>query len=334
MVNYLIVGGGIAGVECARYLSAKLIHERGSNVVSEPTDRVLLLTATPLMKTVKNVSQLSKNLERFDVVEAPISAFSSSAADFDCRFDVEVATVSAVDATEHTVTALDGRKWKYDFLCITTGAKPRLLYPNDRVLGIRDTQSVQELRHALQSARRVVLIGNGGIALECAFELPLVAPDVEIVWSVREDHIGSTFLDSEAAKYMLAKAKCKIVQQEPLLTANEDDDPLPEPQDTVYQQHQLQRPSASAMGSALGPDWIRTLRAFEPPSHSSVGLSTYILDHLTIEYQTECDAILSMDRDQTFPIKVVLSNGKSHFCDFVVSATGVTPSTDFLGSEV
>jgi DNA-binding MurR/RpiR family transcriptional regulator len=35
-----------------------------------------------------------------------------------------------------------------------------------RVLTFRDTDSVQRLAQRLQAARRVVVVGNGGIALE------------------------------------------------------------------------------------------------------------------------------------------------------------------------
>lgn len=34
-----------------------------------------------------------------------------------------------------------------------------------------------------------------------------------------------------------------------------------------------------------------------------------------------------------WPVRVELSNGKSVECDFVVSATGVQPNTEYLGAE-
>jgi hypothetical protein len=39
---------------------------------------------------------------------------------------------------------------------------------NSFVLGIRDTDSVKEFQEKLKTARRVVLVGNGGIATELA----------------------------------------------------------------------------------------------------------------------------------------------------------------------
>lgn len=87
----------------------------------------------------------------------------------------------------------DGRRLPYDKLCICAGARPKQLPPTAfharpapglseaeaeaerqrqeaelrrRVLTIRDTDSVQRLAARLRGARRVAVVGNGGIALE------------------------------------------------------------------------------------------------------------------------------------------------------------------------
>ena len=61
----------------------------------------------------------------------------------------------------------DGSVLQYGRLCICTGGRPRLSLPeHPAVIGIRDGQSVDELLRRLGSARRVVIVGNGGIASE------------------------------------------------------------------------------------------------------------------------------------------------------------------------
>ena len=68
---------------------------------------------------------------------------------------------------EHCVITSDNQKFYYEKLCICTGGKPKLIDSNNPcVIGIRDTSSVQELQKRLADARRVAVIGNGGIALE------------------------------------------------------------------------------------------------------------------------------------------------------------------------
>lgn len=54
----------------------------------------------------------------------------------------------------------------YKKLCICTGGRPNIVAKHPCVIGIRDTESVQQLKKKLTEARRVVVIGNGGIALE------------------------------------------------------------------------------------------------------------------------------------------------------------------------
>lgn len=60
----------------------------------------------------------------------------------------------------------NGDKYFYKKLCICTGGTPNFITKHPCVLGIRDTHSVQQLKSKLSKARRVVVIGNGGIALE------------------------------------------------------------------------------------------------------------------------------------------------------------------------
>jgi len=62
----------------------------------------------------------------------------------------------------------NGRTFSYGKICLCLGASPKVLFPSepDVVLGIRDTESVEVLRSRLGSARKVLLLGNGGIATE------------------------------------------------------------------------------------------------------------------------------------------------------------------------
>ena len=65
------------------------------------------------------------------------------------------------------MTTSKGVHIKYDKLCICTGGKPRLITEgNPYVIIIRDTDTVQNLQSKLSQAKKIVIIGNGGIALE------------------------------------------------------------------------------------------------------------------------------------------------------------------------
>ena len=79
-------------------------------------------------------------------------------------------TLLACDAEGHSFEVA------YDRLCLACGARPRQLpaavacmaAAAQHVLTLRDTDILCELLARLRHARRVLLVGNGGIALELA----------------------------------------------------------------------------------------------------------------------------------------------------------------------
>lgn len=85
-------------------------------------------------------------------------------------------------------------------------------------------QSVSVLRQRLGRARRVMIVGNGGIALEAAYGVrvqrravaTVALPDVpvsvrtamqletcEVVWVMRHKFLGNTFFDASASRFFL-----------------------------------------------------------------------------------------------------------------------------------
>ena len=63
---------------------------------------------------------------------------------------------------------------QYRKLCLCTGAKPNLInFHNESIIGIRDVDSVAELQKQLKNADRILVVGNGGIALELVYEFVL-----------------------------------------------------------------------------------------------------------------------------------------------------------------
>jgi pyridine nucleotide-disulfide oxidoreductase domain-containing protein 1 len=88
-------------------------------------------------------------------------------------------------------------------------------------------------------------------------------------------------------------------------------------------------------GSALGPDWMMNLD-IKGNNHNSKKT-------IKIEYKCEVKQIMNfndyqlimnergeeiLDDDKFWPIYVELTNSKIYGCDFIISATGITPSID------
>ncbi|XP_061617564.1 pyridine nucleotide-disulfide oxidoreductase domain-containing protein 1 isoform X3 [Phyllopteryx taeniolatus] len=241
--------------------------------------------------------------------------------------------IKAVSNYKQLVETADGHVYGYEKLCICSGARPKLLTQGKPyVLGIRDTDSAQEFQTQLTNAKRIVVIGNGGIALELVYEVE----GCEVIWAVKDSAIGNTFFDAGAAQFLIPSlgadkpertAPCKRARY------TTEDPTAGEAQTFTADRHMRGRDSGpTEAGSALGPDWHQglVLKGAERASR-----------RVSVEYQCEVEQIFTSeemlnsqsqthrpDTEGTWPVYVRLTNGKTFGCDFVVSATGVTPNTE------
>lgn len=104
------------------------------------------------------------------------------------------------------VTCSDSTSFYYDKLCVCTGGKPKLIAEGSPyVIGIRDTETVVSFQARLANARRVVIVGNGGIATELVYEIR----DCKIVWVIRDSFMSHHFFDAHSAKFFEKKLKSK-----------------------------------------------------------------------------------------------------------------------------
>jgi pyruvate/2-oxoglutarate dehydrogenase complex dihydrolipoamide dehydrogenase (E3) component len=61
---------------------------------------------------------------------------------------------------------IDGITFAYDKVCICTGSLPKLIHNHPNIIGLKDIRSVNILKSKLTTNSKIVLVGNGGIALE------------------------------------------------------------------------------------------------------------------------------------------------------------------------
>ncbi|XP_075066904.1 pyridine nucleotide-disulfide oxidoreductase domain-containing protein 1 isoform X2 [Mixophyes fleayi] len=302
--RFVVVGGGIAGVTCAEQLALQFTEED-----------VVLLTAAPLIKAVTNLKQVSRTLEEFDVEEQPSSVLERKYP----NIKVVHSAVKELKTDQQRVIAENGTHYVYNKLCLSAGARPKVIVEgNPYVLGIRDTDSAQIFQSRLVKARRVVVVGNGGIALELVYEIE----GCEVIWAVKDKSIGNTFFDPGAAEFLIPHLKSD--KPETSLTCKR----------TKYTTETPSKREDCGLGSALGPDWHEgmNLKAAQEFSHC-------------VHIETECEVqrillpeefqMLPVPRSEDsatagtdWPVYVELTNGKTFGCDFIVSATGVVPNTE------
>uniref|UniRef100_A0A3Q2YK15 Pyridine nucleotide-disulfide oxidoreductase domain-containing protein 1 n=1 Tax=Hippocampus comes TaxID=109280 RepID=A0A3Q2YK15_HIPCM len=311
--KFVVVGGGIAGVTCVEQLSYSL----------QSAD-VALITASPHIKAVTNYKQVAKVLEEFDVEEQPTSVLEEKFP----NLTVIHSAVNTLNTRSHLVETADGKVYGYEKLCICSGARPKLLIQDKPyVLGIRDTDSAQEFQKQLTKARKIVVVGNGGIALELVYEVE----GCEVIWAVKDKTIGNTFFDAGAAQFLIPSLGADKPEREAACKRTRYTTDYPT---------DGRGSGPTEPGSALGPDWHRGLvlkgaewvRTFakllfwnlilKRDMFISVGNKT-LLTLFKKNFSPCCG-----QASRTWPVYVLLTNGKTFGCDFVVSATGVIPNTE------
>jgi NADPH-dependent 2,4-dienoyl-CoA reductase/sulfur reductase-like enzyme len=346
-LQYVILGGGIAGCTAAEELLALLPSESAE---------VTMVTATPVVKQVGKVVQVTRKLEEMEVVERDADAFGQDHA----NLRVVQARVTGVDVGRHTVECEGGASLPFDKCLVCTGAVPKVVSTHPHVVGIRDTESVQDLARRLETALRVLVLGNGGIALELVNEVT----GCELVWAVKDAYVGNTFFDHTASGFVLPELKkrrpVRIIDNK---DAKADSDGKKEEQNEQQQQQQppqADEPAAatkpveaSPTGGALGPDWTVGLSTTASSSTSSsptastteantnskppttaAGKALTILFRAELEQLSESPPASEAEKEnEDWPLWVRLTNGQTWGCDFVVSATGVVPLVGFLGPE-
>lgn len=295
---FVIIGGGIAGVSCAESIA-----------FLEPEENVILITASPLIKAATNLIALGKTLTQFDVEERSTNSLTELFPSITVVND----TVTKVDKDSKSVLTESGKVISYKSLCICTGARPKLICENNsRVIGIRDTESVETFVQKLKGARRIIVVGNGGIATELVHELS----GIDVVWVIKDKHISATFVDPGAAEFF----------QEKLLKGKTDTD---NSQPVKRMKYTITSGKSIKGGPALGPDWHDSFRLREGNT-----LSTAV----QVEYQSEILKIMDPSEvtdseNENWPIYAELTSSKIIGCDLIISATGVTPNSDMAGLE-
>ncbi|KAM8978281.1 pyridine nucleotide-disulfide oxidoreductase domain-containing protein 1 isoform 1-T1 [Sarcophilus harrisii] len=313
--KFVVVGGGIAGVTCAEQLATHF-----------PSEEVLLITASPVIKAITNFKQVSKTLEEFDVEEQPSSVLEKHFP----NIKVLESRVKQLKATEHCILTEDGNQYKYEKLCLCAGAKPKLISEgNPYVLGIRDTDSAQEFQKQLMKAKRITIVGNGGIALELVYEIE----GCEVIWAIKDKAIGNAFFDAGAAEFLTTKLTSK--KSEAKITCKRTRYTIEESEKEASDIN-----NAANLGSALGPDWheglnLKGTKEFSHKVHIETICEIKKIYHQeefkqlkkrSLTFPTDCQDE-SADKD-TWPVYIELTNEKIYGCDFIVSATGVMPNVE------
>eukprot|EP01138_Halocafeteria_seosinensis_P003195 gb/GECG01003269.1/.p1 GENE.gb/GECG01003269.1/~~gb/GECG01003269.1/.p1 ORF type:complete len:603 (+),score=86.45 gb/GECG01003269.1/:1-1809(+) len=330
--KYIVVGGGIAGVSCAEQLAA---HDSQS--------KILIISASRSLKGIRNYVRVTSKLEEFEVVEQPLDFMQQ---DHDNIRAIQ-ARVDHIDSENRKLYTSDGQVFGFEKLCLASGGSPKLLFHHPSVLGIRDTETVEELRRRLADAKHVVVVGNGAIALETVHSIK----DVEVTWIMKEDYMGSTFFDASADGFF----RSVLSSQEKTIAGHGN-----ESSGTEASVVSSSGRETDVYGNALGPNWMKLLNErssddrinwnysrsnlyFETNSWPEMirahgPARTGVLQdgewhefrQLRTARGTNVDGSLFTEADPQYAsgskLELQLSSGRKISCDLIVSATGVHPN--------
>lgn len=197
--NFIIVGGGLAGVSAAEELRAQGF-----------TGGIRIFAAEPHPPYIR--PPLSKGFLAGS--EGPDAVFAHPDEWYrENRIEVDVDTkVFGVDAAAHEVSLSGGRRVGYDRLLLATGSTPRMLTIDgaelDGVHYLRTIDDSLALKDVLSSGgRRLVLIGSGWIGMEVGATARTLGNEVTILErdpiplaNAIGDELGQLFADLHREK--------------------------------------------------------------------------------------------------------------------------------------
>lgn len=222
----VVIGGGIAGVTCAKVLS-----------LDNPNVQIILLSASSIVKVVANLRTIGRAIDVFDVIEQNSSSIQSD------NFKVIIAKVVSLNSLQFQIELEDKSIIKYQKLCICSGAKPKIIRVDNEkcksfIKCIRDTNTAKDFQFQLVNSKKILLVGNGGIATELVYEVN----NCEIIWVIKDKNFGATFFDSGVSKFF-----ADFLNKNPTNDQN------------IVKRHLFETTNnetkKSVYGVALGPDW-------------------------------------------------------------------------------
>jgi 3-phenylpropionate/trans-cinnamate dioxygenase ferredoxin reductase component len=189
-VRYLIVGGGIAGANCARHL-----REQGAEgevlIVGRELD-------PPYNRPPLTKKYMTGDESREGILFRPESWYAEQQIEVMTR-----ASVTKLDAAERFVTLASKEQIGFEKALLATGANVRILHVDgaqlDGIHYLRTLRNADAIRDELEKAERVALIGGSYIGTELAASLTKLGKRCELVMLESVTH--ERFYGPEVGRY-------------------------------------------------------------------------------------------------------------------------------------
>ena len=371
-MNYIIIGGGIAAVSCTQ----QLYNILASSVHHELQYNITILTQSNVLTYIKHYTQLTQYLSTYDVNEITSQQLTDDYVQNNTgrnhvHISINVCTVTRIDTHNETVYALTHsthnnnndlaqQQYKYDKLCICSGASPDNIFHKYTSPGIskfihtiRDTASITNVLRRVEHSSEICIVGNGGIALELIYLLlqhqlyndkNSTNNSIRVIWCIRAGHIGVPFFTASSAKFMIERLM-KLLNDTPIIHNTNDTNDMPNtPQHAAATQALYAESSIS--GAGAGPNWLyeftnkqrsyghaqlydESKQQYDDTSNDTIQLNTNC--QLIIESNNE---VIDLNEASHNTLRVQLHKNKSYNVDILISATGVHSNTQFVPDTI
>lgn len=307
----VVVGGGIAGTTCVETLFQIHDQEKGK------FGTIILISLSNLVKRPIDIEKRGRNLEYFNISQCNTDLLSSNCPT-GLKFIAIQGEVIHIDSCKKLVVyrgkAQQFVDLNYDYVCLCIGSRPKQpehLFTacqengiRDRLISLRDTATIDNLKSKLTGCKRLAIIGNGGISLELAARVT----NCSKVWIIRDKFIGTPFLDSGAAKFLIE---------------SENHAGLGSPPETCRYVYHCTTDGNSCgsssggikYGASLGPDWSSSIDFGQSSNHGN------------LEIVTDDEVVgLSLLTGGDHQLRLKTKANAYYDCDLAIMAIGVVPN--------
>ena len=366
--DYVIIGGGIAGVTCCE----ELIKIESENVTLKKS--IALISGHKLLKGIDKLNKVSPYLMDIEVKEYSHKQFISKynkflnlsiIQGFVVNIDNKIKKIYYYSIEKENKNKKIKKSVFYNKCLIATGGSPKLFNvisskkckQHSLIHALRDSETVYNFSQILSCSdnNNIMIVGNGGISLELVYTLMKYKREKKfnIIWVIKHNHIGNTFLDRASAAFLLPSLfpkndpkigkerikHCKIY-------------------DNIYKK---QVSLTTSYGGAVGPRWVSQLSHIKKQKPLWMEhTETYndndgdndgdndddndddemkdneFSNELILKLNCDISSIEEYKDDDInkLKLKVSLSNGDILIIDELLCAMGVIPNTLFCDDKI
>ncbi|KAI3380204.1 hypothetical protein SNEBB_003453 [Seison nebaliae] len=296
----VVVGGGISGSSAVRHL-----YENRNKLKL----KIYLISASNYVQLVKEHRRIGRDLNEIFLENKTMEQMDNLSNSHVHYIRDEVTLIR-----EGEILMREKGKIKFDKLILCCGAKPmeleqRLIDGNNsneilkKIFTIRDQFSIDYLKTFLSNCNKITIVGDGGIASVCAYQLQKSIRTID--WIMKKDRICSPFVDSEIELMLLSdkfrRSKLKETEYIKRLKYEMDEND--------------HRNISSICGAALGPDWGH----FSENEKESLGKINY-------HKNSDIDSISVTNNQLSIKLKI----GSIIQTDLIIVAIGVVANLNVV----